>query len=288
MKAILFALVFMTTSAFAEERTTCFPKKRKSFFEVIVPLEFLPESASLVIQQRLSALYAQEIAAAGGQFQIFESETMDFGAFAYRDQGVFYVELNKGMRYNPRITPDSYAVVACHEIGHHIGGIPLTTGTDWVSVEGQADYYGTLKCMRRYLESLPPAELNDSTPVELEAVALCQAANPSNATNARICARSLAATRALGAVLADLNEEPVPSLQVSDLTQVNVTVEGHPHAQCRVDTYRAGALCAVDTRESVSYTDVNAGVCHPQRDGQQKRPACWFADRPVTLAAHGS
>ena len=51
------------------------------------------------------------------------------------------------------ITVDGMALVACHEMGHHMGGAPKIDGwygSSWATNEGGADYYGTLKCARRF------------------------------------------------------------------------------------------------------------------------------------------
>jgi len=64
-----------------------------------------------------------------------------------------------------------------------------------------------------------------------------------------------------------------------------VTDTGHPRAQCRVDTYRAGALCTVPVNEYVSETDYDAGVCNLRRDPDNRRPACWFVDPTSPILA---
>ena len=52
-------------------------------------------------------------------------------------------------RYNG-MTADGYAGVACHELGHHLGGAPLFSDGSEMSVEGEADYHVGTKCLRKY------------------------------------------------------------------------------------------------------------------------------------------
>jgi hypothetical protein len=60
-----------------------------------------------------------------------------------------------GLARHETITEDGFATVVCHEIGHHIGGAPKKSswwGSSWASNEGQADYFGTSKCLRKMME----------------------------------------------------------------------------------------------------------------------------------------
>jgi hypothetical protein len=203
MRTLLAFLFLVSNATFAAPQSTCYPKKRGSFFNAIVPLEFLPDSTAALIRQRIQAVYAQDAAAAGGPLNVRESSEMDFGAFAYRDGGELIVDLNKGMRFHKLIDSDSYALVACHEVGHHLGGLPVFVSSP-VSVEGQADYFSSLKCMRRYLENLPPAELDFGPAPDLRLVQACSEKMGVGGTALKICARTLAAAKVLGAILAEL------------------------------------------------------------------------------------
>lgn len=44
-------------------------------------------------------------------------------------------------------TTAEYAFVACHELGHSLGGVPYYSGEN-LSVEGQADRWGAMRCMK--------------------------------------------------------------------------------------------------------------------------------------------
>jgi hypothetical protein len=54
------------------------------------------------------------------------------------------------------MTKDAYAAVICHELGHVLGGAPYQTihGAEWVSAEGQADFFAASVCLPRYFKNL--------------------------------------------------------------------------------------------------------------------------------------
>jgi hypothetical protein len=280
--SLLSALVF-STGAFAaanSAKSNCFPIKGQMFLQSLEAT--ISDEDGAQIRQQLSAVYSQDLAARGESLNIFEEDDMDFQGFAFVGPGtnVASVQIYKGVRFNPQMNPDGYALVTCHEIGHHLGGVPMRA----LSLEGEADYFGALKCMRRYLGSLSSTALYSEKPA-MPLIARCQASFR-NADDVQICARSLAAAQTLGGILKDLSHESsAPSLDKSDPKVVLVTDTGHPASQCRVDTYRAGALCTVAVSEENSDTDYDAGVCNLHRDPADRRPACWFADPSAPILA---
>lgn len=148
------------------------------------------------------------------------------------------------------MTADGMLLVFCHELGHHMGGAPLYTGEAWpgggASVEGAADYFATLKCMKKI------------RPQALES-----------------------ASQVLANVLADLGGEPVPSKDTPDKSVVKKTYEDHPAAQCRYDTYLMGAQCNVDVNSPLSDSDPKPNSCFSYPTAKSydvgSRPRCWFA-----------
>lgn len=135
-------------------------------------------------------------------------------AYASRQGSVCHVQMFGGFA---RVsTMDKYALadVACHEVCHHIGGYPTYDGE--MACEGQSDY-----CAQGCMEKVYPG-------------------------------RARAAGLVVGNVLAMLLDEPPVSYATPDTAKVRRTYCGHPHAQCRTDTYLAG----IEARP---------------------RPRCWFA-----------
>jgi hypothetical protein len=126
-------------------------------------------------------------------------------AQAWKENGQCYVEMFGGLARYPGMTETALELVACHEIGHHLGGRPYYSGS-YMSVEGQSDYFATLDCMYQI-----------NTP-------------------------SRAASLVLAKTLAKLNGEQIPSRATRATEQVRYTLEGHPRAQCRLDQFDNGRL----------------------------------------------
>ncbi len=63
------------------------------------------------------------------------------------------INMYGGLARHPSINKDAFMLVACHEIGHHIGGAPKIASwwgsPDWASNEGASDYFASLRCLRQ-------------------------------------------------------------------------------------------------------------------------------------------
>ena len=72
-------------------------------------------------------------------------------AYATREIETWTVHVAGGIARAQGMTQDSLALIVCHEIGHHLGGAPRTFLYEgWPSAEGQADYWASSKCMKKY------------------------------------------------------------------------------------------------------------------------------------------
>ncbi len=79
-------------------------------------------------------------------------ESPYFGAgIAYYDN-YFYMRIFGGTTRVEGMSLDAYAALACHELGHIIGGAPYQTilGAEWSSSEGQADFFAASVCLPKY------------------------------------------------------------------------------------------------------------------------------------------
>jgi hypothetical protein len=98
----------------------------------------------------------------------------------------------------------------------------------------------------------------------------------------------------LGNLLAKMGGEAPPRFDRRDQSQVTTTFESHPESQCRLDTYRAGAMCpktfpvgtipGVDSAYGHSSLEAERAAarfaCIAGRDPLGTiRPACWYASR---------
>lgn len=194
--------------------------------------------------------------------------------------------------------PDGFLLVACHEIGHHLGGYPFYPpggGNDWAATEGEADTYAVQACAR-FIWWTDPANADIARTAPQSVRDRCAAAW--SATSDRdLCARIALAGKSLGDLLGALEGHTV-DYGMPDTHVVSQTIASHPAAQCRLDTYLAGAFCGVFfnfniipgigdpigqnsahaelTAATTSCFPASALIGTPGYDGFD-RPRCWFA-----------
>jgi hypothetical protein len=215
-------------------------------------------------------------------------------AFARRTGNDWIIDMYGGLARRSEITPDGFALVACHEIGHHLGGYPFYSG-DWAATEGEADNYATQACARFIWRSDPANAQIASTAPQIVHTA-CDAAWTTVADR-NLCARIALAGKSLGDLSGALEGHTV-SFATPDSHVVTQTISAHPAAQCRLDTYVAGALCGVFfnfdiipgigdpigpnsahaeiTAATTSCMPASALIGTPGYNGHD-RPLCWFA-----------
>jgi hypothetical protein len=212
-----------------------------------------------------------------GKTLFIDSDWTDSTVNAFADifDGKARVRLYGGLARHPVMTVDGLALTICHEIGHHLGGVPKIKNSElykWASVEGQADYFATLKCLRRVFE-----KDENTVPGEVPEILKTECEKNHTAEDARICVRSGLAGLAIGALFSELQKTPAGSLSTPDKTEVLETNPDHPRAQCRLDTFFQGAICDRPVSENVSDTDETLGTCHKKNGSATGlRPACWF------------
>jgi len=62
---------------------------------------------------------------------------------------VWHINMYGGLARRPEVTPDGFAMVVCHELGHHFAGYPFYGAQDWAASEGIADAFATQVCARK-------------------------------------------------------------------------------------------------------------------------------------------
>lgn len=190
------------------------------------------------------------------------------------------INLYGGYARHPLNTEDAFMLVLCHELGHHIGGLPKKkneNGTDrWPSVEGQADYFATLKCLRSVFSKDNNEEVVQKLHVDEYVKEKCSEVFK-EASDVAICIRSTVAGIATANISADIRKTEQPDITIRDPKRVRSTDPSHPLPQCRLDTYFQGALCEVDAADELSDRDEMAGTCHTLKGHSEGvRPRCWF------------
>ncbi|RLA64461.1 MAG: hypothetical protein DRQ88_03560 [Epsilonproteobacteria bacterium] len=220
-------------------------------------------------------------------------------AYAYKKDSKAYVVINGGLARHSEITVDAIALTACHEIGHHIGGIPVkkkgpgrilngrVIKKSWASSEGQADYFGVMKCFRKYIEGDDNEKIVTKLKLPSATKKKCEA-EFSDREEQAICKRSMSAALSLTRMFTQLINEslekagkdfrlPPVSLLKTDKKVVSKHDDKHPLPQCRLDTFFQASLCEKHHGQDVSYEDYSTGVC-ARSNGYDIgiRPKCWF------------
>lgn len=203
-------------------------------------------------------------------------------AFAEEETpGIFGIHMFGGLARHAMMTEDAMALVACHEIGHHLGGAPVKSDDKgnprWAANEGQADYWASMKCLKQYFEKDDNVNIVKNLKVSTIVKTACKKQFV-NANDEALCERTAVADFVLASVLASLGgpNEKV-DFKSKDKSVVTKTFDGHPASQCRLDTLFQGALCDHNIDEVDSKTDTNVGVCSVRNgDKVGNRPLCWF------------
>ncbi len=222
-------------------------------------------------------------------------------AYALRKDGKAIVAIFGGLGRHPMMTMDGVILAACHEAGHHIGGIPVKVNgppiidgdrvsrVSWASNEGQADYFGIMKCFRNVIRGEDHLAVLKTVNYEKVMEGKCEE-KFSNEEDRLICLRSVAAGLSITSLFVDVinselakagKEQRLPSVGIekAEKREVKGMDDNHPLPQCRYDTFVNGALCDKTPDEEVSYRDPNQGVC-TLRDGYTigVRPHCWYKE----------
>jgi hypothetical protein len=247
----------------------------------IAPAGGLTEKQFNDVMDRMEKLYNDEIKQMGGTLKINRNWTDGtVNASAQRFGTTWVLNMYGGLARHPEITMEGMALVVCHEMGHHRGGAPKVAGwfgkTDWASNEGAADYYATLKCLRRYFAEDDNTTIIAGAQVDPFAQAQCKA-QFTNDKDVLLCERSVLAGQSVAGLFMDLRKEKTrPAFNTPDKNEVKVTDDNHPATQCRMDTYFSGASCSVDVAVANSDTDFKQGSCVQGVDTIGWRPRCWF------------
>lgn len=192
---------------------------------------------------------------------VFNWETEVFTAKAqcknpFKDNHILIVSGNVARK--SLMTKEAFAGIACHELGHCLGGAPNFPGQSAFqgvnSVEGQADYWSSTTCLRRYfeLESNNNLEWLKSQTVDPAAWKKCSEVYQDIQSQV-VCVKTAMTGIALARIMESDQREFVTaaSLSTPSTVQVSKIERYHPPVQCRLDTIFQGAISGA-------------------------RPQCWF------------
>ena len=192
--------------------------------------------------------------------------------------GSWIVNMYGGLARRPEITKDGFALVVCHELGHHLGGFPKTSW--WAANEGNSDYFASLSCARLLWEDEVEENKLAALAIPDYPKQLCDEAYFGAGENRlNLCYRQMLASYSTANLLATLGGTQI-DFETPDTKEVARTSHGHPQGQCRLDSYMAGTLCqkAFDTALIPKNESKMAENSCNRADGDQigVRPRCWF------------
>ncbi|MBC7540713.1 MAG: hypothetical protein H7281_17975 [Bacteriovorax sp.] len=234
------------------------------------------------VMDKMIKLYSPIVSQHGANF-VIERRWTDgtVNAFAHQNTpGAYTIVMFGGLARHQEITEDAMALVACHELGHHLGGAPKKTeanGVIWAANEGQADYWGTMKCLRHYFDGDDNQKALQGLNIPQTVSTKCTALY-TNYNEQLICQRTSMAGLAVGKLFNNVSNDITPvDFNTPDRSVVTKTFDQHPAAQCRLDTYFQASLCDHPLSDSVSNNDPNIGVCSLKNgDKVGNRPLCWY------------
>jgi hypothetical protein len=185
-----------------------------------------------------------------------------------------------GLARHEMMDAETYLAVMLHEIGHHLGGYPKKS---WATNEGGADYYATLKGFRLMIQSGAISNIYDA-PVPPSVSKMC-AVQHKSAQEIAICKKSSFIGYKLARVLNNLsNSSANISFDTPDKKEVLETYNGHPKAQCRLDTYFAGSVCGKSHKDELSADSPCQGACAEEcNDITGVRSRCWYRPKKLFL-----
>ncbi|MBK25729.1 MAG: hypothetical protein CME70_17150 [Halobacteriovorax sp.] len=237
-------------------------------------LRGIDESEFNMVLDKVYDVYAPIVRKFNGNLVIQrEWHNSEVNAYAERQGSNFIIKMFGGLARHHVMTADGFALVACHEVGHHIGGAPKYPGT-WAASEGQSDYFANSKCLRKVFAKDDNEEIIKGMSIPNFVREKCEASFKKSKEQA-LCMRFSMAGQAAASLFANGN---TPQFDTPDPSVVSTTYNKHPQPQCRLDTYFAGSICPVEDDEDMGQSDPNKGSCNraSKEYAYGYRPLCWY------------
>ncbi|MGE0174702.1 MAG: hypothetical protein AB7T49_18060 [Oligoflexales bacterium] len=234
------------------------------------------------VLDQIEALYAPIFTSHGATLRLERKWDDPFvNASANKEGNTWIVSMYGGLARRPEVTADGFALVACHEVGHHLGGFPFyrrqyTSFTN----EGGSDYFSTQACSDLMWRNELEKNAASRQTVAPEAKKICDSVHQGT-DDQNLCYRKLTA----GFGLATLVNSAIPGQHVPvkfdtpNVIRVLWTKDAHPQAQCRLDTYVAGALCVKEFNSNIipkSEDEMGQTSCTHDEGIPGARSRCWF------------
>lgn len=226
--------------------------------------------------KKIETTYKDDVAKLGLNLVVdgeYENDTQN--AYTSRLGKTQLIKVYGGVAKAATISADDISFIACHELGHTLGGNPNTSvgNNTYYSNEGQSDYFASVKCFKRINRSEDNESIVSGLKVPFTIKAACNEQFKDDANEAALCIRTSMAGLETATWIAVIGKVAPLSIERKDPTIASSTNLSFPSTQCRLDTFLAGALCKSKTFGD-DPTKLNDGYCANNEIGA--RPLCWF------------
>ena len=264
----------------SENRTICFPQNKLSQQDDVDGESNVTEAQFNQIIDKIIEFYKPYVKAHGGDLVAYKNwKDGTVNAYANQVGKTWEVHMFGGLARRPEVTPDGFALVVCHEVGHHLAGYPYYDDKDWAASEGQSDYFATQACAKAGWGGSAVKNKKKAKFVDDVAKSECDAVYK-KAEERALCYREADAGQSLADLLATLMDQKLPQYDTPDESKVSRTNPQHPDAQCRLDTYLNGALCT-------DQFDHNVIPARDPKGGQDSKKAEEVAAKYSCMASEG-
>lgn len=267
MAIVIIVITFLVNGAFAQRNN---PEHFR--YQVLVTdftTSTVTKESFQSIPSLIYALHFSDLQKVGRTLEIkTDWEKPFFTAWAHQESSTHY-SLNfwGGLARIPGMNEEGQALIACHELGHVLGGEPRIKIKEfiWSSAEGQSDYFATGICLKRYFtlqHKIKKLTIPDDIPEV--SFTLCRTSY-SDELDFLVCLNSSKAINAFKNVLIHLGQYSESlGIDTPSRDHVRVTMfDSYPEKQCRIDTLFQGSLCSE-----------KSFPCQKNQIGS--RPACWY------------
>lgn len=154
------------------------------------------------------------------------------------------------------ISKDAFALLICHEFGHHLGGSPKLGARkliQWSTAEGQADYWAASECLKKYIRKDNGEKILGEMNGPLQIQEKCKK-NFVTENDIFTCYRGAMAALSLASYFTSLGSKIEIGTHAPATPQlVRAFRIDTFRDQCRIETFLAGSF-------------------------NEDRPSCWFVD----------
>lgn len=251
------------------------PENELGMFDDVNAASNISQDEFESVLEKIEEYYKPIIKAVHGKDLLVTRDWEDSTVNAYATQygDTWEIHMYGGLARRQEVTPDGFALVACHEMGHHLGGFPYSMS--WAANEGQSDYFSTLSCARALMkEATAKQEFSAVSEIPAYPKKMCDESWKKKSDRVQ-CYRIMLA----GKSLADLLSGGKAKFETPSKVEVSKTMNAHPPGQCRLDTYMAGAVCKASFDKNKipkSEQESSKVSCLESKNQVGFRPKCWF------------